>query len=99
MKATPLLHQKITLKHSDDLRTAILEVVVWNVGPSRDYPEGIKFRAWFSEKGKTIFGVDNHKPKGPHLHIREVEVGYVFRGLDALMEDVIAMIKKEGFEI
>jgi hypothetical protein len=99
MKATQLLHQKITLKHEDGIRTAILEIVVWQVSASKDYPEGLKFRAWFSENGQTIFGLDNHKPKGPHLHVREVEVGYVFRGLDALMEDVVAMIKKDGFEI
>lgn len=99
MKATQIFHQKITLKHRGGGRTAILEVVVWNVGVSNNYPEGIKFRAWFSEKGETIFGFDNHKPKGPHLHIREAEIGYVFRGTDALMEDVVAMIKKEGFEI
>jgi len=99
MKATQLLHQKITLRHSDGVRTAILEVIVWNVGPSKDYPEGIKFRAWLSEKGTTIFGLDNHKPKGPHLHVGEREIGYVFRGTDSLMEDVVAMIRKEGFEI
>lgn len=99
MKAMELLRQKMTLRHNDAVRTAILEVVVWQVGVSKDYPEGIKFRAWFSEKGTTIFGLDNHKPKGPHLHIREIEIGYVFRGTDSLMEDVTAMIKKEGFEI
>ncbi len=49
------------------------------------------------ERDETIFGFDNHKPKGPHLHIGEQEVGYVFRGLKALKEDIIAMIKKEGF--
>lgn len=32
-----------------------------------------------------------------HLHVRNVEVGYVFRGLDELKEDIIAMIEKEGF--
>ena len=35
--------------------------------------------------------------KGPHLHVRDVEVGYLFRGLDSLRKDIIAMIKKEGF--
>ncbi len=50
-----------------------------------------------SEGGVTLFGFDNHSPKGPHLHVREIEVGYVFRGLDALREDIIAMIRREGF--
>jgi hypothetical protein len=50
-----------------------------------------------SEAGVTLFGFDNHAPKGSHLHVRNVEVGYVFRGLEALREDIIAMIRKEGF--
>jgi hypothetical protein len=53
----------------------------------------------FSEAGQTIFGVDNHRPKGPHLHVGAAEVAYVFRGINALMEDVRAMVRKEGFEI
>jgi hypothetical protein len=64
---------------------------------SKDYPKGIKYRAWFSEHGETLFGFDNHKPKGPHLHIREIEIGYNYRGVDALMDDIKAMIEKEGF--
>jgi hypothetical protein len=36
-------------------------------------------------------------PKGPHLHVGDAEVGYVFRGLDALRKDIAAMIRKEGF--
>ena len=47
--------------------------------------------------GKTLFGFDNHKPKGPHLHVGNAEVGYEFRGLDALREDIAAMIRKEAF--
>ena len=58
---------------------------------------GLKYRAWLSEEGSTLFGLDNHKPKGPHLHVREVEVGYVFRGLDSLRQDIVAMIEKESF--
>jgi hypothetical protein len=45
-----------------------------------------------------LIGFDNHKPKGPHLHIRNLEVGYIFRGFDELKNDIKAMIEKEGFE-
>ena len=76
---------------------AIFETVTWKIPKSKDYPEGIKYRAWVSEDGETVFGFDNHKPKGPHLHIGDQEVGYVFRGMDALRADIEAMIKKEGF--
>ncbi len=55
------------------------------------------YRAWFSEHGETLFGLDNHKPKGLQFHIRKIEIGYNYRGVDALMDDIKAMIEKEGF--
>ncbi|MCX6107211.1 MAG: DUF6516 family protein [Proteobacteria bacterium] len=97
MKAQKLFHQKMVLKHSGSSRLAIFEVAIWRVPVSRSYPDGIKYRAWLSESGKTVFGFDNHQPKGPHLHIGEREVGYVFRGINALREDILAMIAEEGF--
>ncbi len=97
MPSELVFHEKIILKHRDPERQGIFEFVVWEVEKSKGYPEGLKYRAWLSERDETIFGFDNHKPKGPHLHIGEQEVGYVFRGLKALKEDIIAMIKKEGF--
>ena len=87
----------MTLEHGNGDRQAIFEMVVWRIPRSRDYPEGMKYRAWLSEAGVTIFGFDNHKPKGPHLHIRDMEVGYLFRGFDELMADIRVMIEKEGF--
>lgn len=97
MRAQRILHQKVILNHQDGKRQAIFEFVIWQVQRTKEYPQGIKYRAWLAEEGKTIFGFDNHNPKGPHLHIGEQEVGYVYRGLQALREDIIAMIKKEGF--
>lgn len=97
MKAQKLFHQKVVLTHKASSRLGIFEVAIWRVPVNRFYPEGIKYRAWLSEAGKTIFGFDNHQPKGPHLHIGEREVGYVFRGISALREDILAMIAEEGF--
>lgn len=97
MKAAQVFRQKQVLNHEDGDRIAILEIVVWKIPVTKDYPSGIKYRAWVSEAGRTLFGFDNHKPKGPHLHIGDAEVGYVFRGLDELREDITAMIQKEGF--
>ena len=97
MKASEIFRQKMVLKHEDEVRLAIFEVAIFSIPSSRDYPEGFKYRAWLSEGGVTVFGFDNHKPKGPHLHIGPKEVGYVFRGIEELRADVIAMIKKAGF--
>jgi hypothetical protein len=97
MSSELIFRQKITLNHKDRKRRAIFEMVVYGIPKSKDYPKGIKYRAWFSEHGETLFGFDNHKPKGPHLHIRKIEIGYNYRGVDALMDDIKAMIEKEGF--
>jgi hypothetical protein len=67
------------------------------VPETRDYRDSIKYRAWPSVEGATIFGFENHKPKGPHLHIGDEEVGYAYRGLTQLLEDILAMIWKKGF--
>jgi hypothetical protein len=99
MKAVEIFRQKTVLKHSDGVRLAIFEVIILKIPISAHYLEGIKYSAWFSESGKTIFGFDNHKPKGPHLHIGELEVGYVFRGIEELRNDAEAMIRKAGFII
>jgi hypothetical protein len=97
VKASEIFRQKIVLNHKDGERLAIYEIVIWKIPVTKDYPSGTKYRAWISENGKTLFGFDNHKPKGPHLHVGETEVGYVYRGLDALREDIAAMIRQEGF--
>lgn len=97
MAAERIFHQKITLNHQDGKRTAIFDMIVYKIPRTKDYPQGIKYRAWLAENGKTIFGFDNHKPKGPHLHIKEKEIGYNYRGIDELITDIRALIEKEGF--
>ncbi len=64
---------------------------------SADTAAGLKYRAWLSENGVSVFGFDNHKPKGPHLHAGDRELGYLFRGYDELMKDIRKMIEEEGF--
>jgi hypothetical protein len=97
VKAVEILRQKVVLNHKDGVRLAIYEIVIWKIPITKEYSAGVKYRAWVSENGKTLFGFDNHKPKGPHLHVGETEIGYVYRGLDALREDIAAMIRQEGF--
>jgi hypothetical protein len=69
VKAVEIFKQKLVLNHKDNSRMAIFEIVVWKIVVTKHYPEGIRYRARVSEKGHTLFGFDNHKPKGPHLHI------------------------------
>ena len=97
MKAEMIFRQKMVLNHIDKNRLAIFEFAIFNVGKSKAYIHGYKYRAWLSENGVTVFGFDNHSPKGPHLHIGKKEVGYVYRGLTELKKDIVEMIRMEGF--
>lgn len=97
MRASLIFHQKITLVGQQEKKLALFEMIIWKVPRTKDYPDSVKYRAWLSENGNTVFGFDNHKPKGPHLHIGEREIGYHFRGIDELMRDIKTMIEKEGF--
>ncbi len=97
MKARTILQQKRYLNHHDGVRSAVFEVVIWQVPKSAAFPEGIKYRIWLSEGGRTLVGFDNHRPKGHHLHLGDVELPYLFRGIDELRRDVGELIRREGF--
>ena len=97
MKAVKILHEKLLLHHKDKRRLAVLEFVIWDVGMSTDYSDGIKFRAWLSENGVTLFGLDNHKPKGPHLHWGDRELTYEYKGIEQLRSDILRFIELENF--
>ena len=97
MKASLVFHQKLTLRNATGTRQTIFEMTVWKIPKDKNFPEGIRYRAWLSEDGVTLFGFDNHKPKGPHLHVGDKELGYIFRGYDELIRDIRKMIEQEGF--
>ena len=92
-------HQKIILYHSTTDEEAIAELKVFQVPISIHYPEGLKYSLFlvFKDSGKLIIGVDNHKPKGPHLHIGNNESVYIFRSMDELVDDFWPLVKKKGF--
>jgi len=97
VRAREIFRQKRYLEHQDGKRIAIFEIVIWQVPSSFEYPTGVKYRIWLSEDSQTIFGIDNHKPKGHHLHVGDVEMPYVYRGVDKLRKDAAKLIRQEGF--
>lgn len=101
MKATLRFSSKVTLLNRVTAEVAIAELKVWDVPESVYYPEGLKYRLFLvvKEQGLVIVGFDNHKPKGPHIHYRGGEIDYVFRGVDALVDDFWLWVEKEGFLI
>jgi hypothetical protein len=81
-KAAKVLHEKI--------RTAegiVIELTVWQVARSTQYPEGFKYSFFAIRDGTVLVGYDNHPPKGHHRHFGGIEEAYEFAGLEKLRAD------------
>jgi len=82
IRAVRVLHEKI--KTAQGL---VVELKVWRVPKSEDYPEGFKY-SFYAVFGKQVLvGYDNHKPKGHHRHFEGEESVYEFSTLEKLRED------------
>jgi len=100
LKADLLFHQKITVTGGLPLEVAVAELRVFSVPVSLHYPDGIKYSLFLVSKpaGRVIVGFDNHRPKGPHVHVRTREIPYDYRGVAELVEDFWRFLKKEGYQ-
>lgn len=101
MSARLLFEEKGSLIHAPSLKEAIVEIKIWEIPVSDCYPEGIKFSLFlvWEESGQVILGLDNHAPKGPHMHYRGQELAYDFRETDAMIEEFWELVRMEGFDL
>jgi hypothetical protein len=73
---------------------SILEIVIWKVPkPVPPTEHGYKYRAVYVVDGVRIVGFDNERGKGDHCHIDGKELPYAFKGVDQLLEDIIAAVE------
>jgi hypothetical protein len=98
MKAEPFLREKRILTHRASGALAIAELKIWRVPKSKDYLMGVKFSLFLVSGGQVLIGMDNHKPKGPHLHLGEQELSYLYRDEKGLLQDFWDLARKAGFE-
>ncbi|MDP2787009.1 MAG: DUF6516 family protein [Pseudomonadota bacterium] len=71
-----------------------LDMVIWQLPTaSDDRLHGVKYRLWAGCAGKTLVRYDNETGKGDHKHMCEVEMPYVWRGLQRLVADFIADVE------
>ena len=71
----------------------VIEMVVWKVPePVPPTEHGYKYRAVYAVQGERIVGFDNERGKGDHCHLDGVEVPYLFRGVEQLVEDFIQAV-------
>lgn len=66
----------------------VLELSIHDVGKSKQYPDGIKYGLiCFDTKTKKRVLMDNHHPKGPHIHIDNDESDYAYTSDEKLIDD------------
>lgn len=98
MKADPIHREKRILVHRVTRDLAIAEIKIWRVLKSEHYPDGLKYSLFLVAGGEVLVGIDNHKPKGPHLHLGDRELPYQFRNDAILLSDFWDLARKAGFD-
>jgi hypothetical protein len=71
----------------------VVELSIFEVGKSAQYPDGIKYGLVCKDlKDGGLVLMDNHHPKGPHLHLDEVETPYEYVSDEKLIEDFESLV-------
>ncbi|MBP9708894.1 MAG: hypothetical protein KBD78_14760 [Oligoflexales bacterium] len=97
IKAELKFYEKRILQNKTD-QLAIAEIKIWKIPKSTHYPQGLKYSLFLVSSGTVLVGFDNHKPKGPHLHLGNKEVFYDFSTPARLLQDFWELTKKAGYE-
>ncbi|MEW6056483.1 MAG: DUF6516 family protein [Bdellovibrionota bacterium] len=83
MKARQLFWQKSRLQDR-----YVVELNIHEVGDPVRYPDGVKYGlACVDLVTRKRILMDNHHPKGPHVHLDNIEVPYSFQDVPTLIND------------
>ena len=90
MKAILVRHEKFIVR-----RRFVVEISVHQMPESERYKDGLKWGLICVDQvnGRRVL-MDNHHPKGPHIHIDDDELPYDFHGLDQLITDFRRLINE-----
>jgi hypothetical protein len=90
-RARAVLHEKVI-----DERGNIMELAIWQISATEQYPEGVRYRLAFivGGVGEPAVRYDNHHPKGHHRHIEGMEEPYAFTDVDRLLGDFVADVRR-----
>ena len=71
-----------------------MELKIHEVGRSEKYPDGIRYGLIYKDlvSDRQVL-LDNHHPKGHHLHLDDREMPYDFKGIPALLEDFEKLVE------
>ena len=66
----------------------ILEQTIYAVHDLKRYPDGVKYSLIFIDvnTGDRVL-MDNHHPKGHHVHLGKKQIEYIFKDETKLIED------------
>jgi len=77
----------------------IVELKIYQVGKSSKYPDGIKYSLICKDlKTERQVLMDNHHPKGHHIHLDDQERQYEFHSTDKIVDDFKKLVL-EHFEV
>ena len=96
MKSELLFHEKRVTSEED-----IIEIKIWKVPKSKDFPEQIKYSLTYVHNSKRIFGYDNERGKGHHEHKFGKEQRINFTNWQQLIErfrEEIQKIREELYD-
>lgn len=88
------LLEEYSEKNYFDNNRYLLETRIWLVDDHR-YPASVKFSLIFidTKTGRKVL-MDNHHPKGPHIHLDDKEFSYVYSDEKNLILDFKAYISQ-----
>ena len=71
----------------------ILEMEIYRVGRSVRYREGVKYGLVLADPrtGKRVL-MDNHHPKGPHIHLNGRDIPYAYIDEERLIKDFKTLV-------
>lgn len=71
------------------------EMVVWRLSaPLPPSDHSYKYRLVYVVAGERLVGFDNERGKGDHRHVGDVELPYIFAGVDCLIDDFIQEVAR-----
>jgi hypothetical protein len=90
-RAAAILREKLI-----DEEGNIVELTIWKVPVTAQYPLGVRYRLALVPTGAGAPAVlyDNHQPKGPHRHVAGREEPYAFADVDQLLEDFLGDVRR-----
>ena len=98
MKAEAVFREKRAVLNPKTGQLGKAEIRIWKVSRSEHHPEGRKFSLYLACEGRVLIGIDNHRPKGPHLHSGDEEVPFNYGGDEQLLNEFWELVRKAGFE-